>query len=104
MSFIGESRKGNDRQWELVLALEESDCKALLKTIQRIAIHDRKNYEKWKDIHDGGEMTTRQETVFIKAEERMEITEALFDNIKVFLKRIAQIEEHNNQILKGATP
>lgn len=102
MSYIGESRKGLNRPWEMVLCLEESDCQLLLKAVQKIAIHSRKNYEKWKDIQDGGEMTTRQETALMKAEENMENADELYGNIKAFLVRVAKSEECINQIMKEA--
>lgn len=87
MSYIGESRKDYDKPWEMVLCLEESDCQLLLKAVQKIAILTRKNYEKWRDIHDGGEMTTRQETALMKAENTMENADELYGNIKAFLDR-----------------
>ncbi len=85
MSYIGESRKDYDKSWEMVLCLEESDCQLLLKAVQKIAILTRKNYKKWRDIHDGGEMTTRQETALMKAENTMENADELYGNIKAFL-------------------
>ncbi len=87
MSYIGESRKDYDKPREMVLCLEESDCQLLLKAVQKIAILTRKNYEKWRDIHDGGEMTTRQETALMKAENTMENADELYGNIKAFLDR-----------------
>ncbi len=101
MSYIGESRKRNNSPWEMVLCLDESDCKLLLKAAEKIAIRTQKNYEKWKDIHDGGEMTTRQETSFMKAEVAMECANALFSNIKAFLYQIKKIKEHQKQIMEG---
>lgn len=85
MSYIGESRIDHTRPWEMVLCLEQFDCQLLLKAVHKIAINSRKNYEKWRDIHEGGEMTTRQETYFMKAEEKMDKANDLYDNIKKFL-------------------
>lgn len=101
MSYIGESRKGANRPWESVLCLEKEDCQLILKAVQKIAISVQKNYEKWKDIHEGGEMTTRQETTFMEAEEKWETADVLFDNIKAFLAQEARFEEHARQIMKG---
>ena len=102
MCYIGESRNGNDSPWELVLCLEESDCRLLLKAVEKIATRAQKKYEKWRDIHDGGEMTTRQETTFMKAEETRDEADILFCNIKVFLYQIKKSKEYEKQILKGA--
>jgi hypothetical protein len=101
MSYIGESRKGADSPWELVLCLDESDCKLLLKAAEKIAIRAQKNYEKWRDIHEGGEMTTRQETAFMNAEEAREDADILFSNIKAFLYQIKKSKEHEKQIIGG---
>lgn len=101
MSYIGESRQRNDSPWEMVLCLDESDCKLLLKAAEKIAIRAQKNYEKWRDIHEGGEMTTRQETAFMNAEEAREDADALVGNIKAFLAQEARREEHAKQVMKG---
>ena len=101
MSYIGESRQRNDSPWEMVLCLDESDCKLLLKAAEKIAIRTQKNYEKWRDIHDGGEMTTRQETAFMNAEEARDDADILFSNIKAFLEREARWKEHAKQVMKG---
>lgn len=101
MSYIGESRKGADRPWESVLCLEKEDCQLLLNAAEKIAIRTQKNYEKWRDIHDGGEMTTRQETSFMKAEEAMEDANALLNNIKAFLNWIERREVQAKQIMEG---
>lgn len=101
MSYIGESRKGADSPWELVLCLNESDCKLLLKAAEKIAIRTQKNYEKWRDIHDGGDMTTRQETAFVNAEETRDDADCLFSNINAFLYQIKKSKEHEKQIMEG---
>ena len=101
MSYIGESRKGADSPWELVLCLNESDCKLLLKAAEKIAIRTQKNYEKWRDIHDGGEMTPRQETAFMNAEETRDDADCLFSNIKAFLYQIKKSKEHEKYIMEG---
>ena len=101
MSYIGESRKGVGRPWESVVCLDKEDCQLILKAVQKIAIRVQKNYEKWRDIHDGGEMTTRQETAFMKAEEARENADALVGNIKAFLYQIKKSKEHEKQIMEG---
>lgn len=101
MSFIGTSRKDIDRPWITVLCLEKEDCQLLLKAAQKIAARKQRNYEKWADIHEGGEMTTRQETCFMKAEERRDEADALFGNIKAFLAEEARRKEYIKQIMKG---
>jgi len=101
MSFIGESRKGNNRPWELFLCLEEADCQFLLKSVKKIAIQKRKNYEKWYDLHYGGYMTPRQETAMLKAEEKMEAAESLCDTMQSYITSKAKIKEHYKRILEG---
>lgn len=101
MSYIGESRKGVDRPWESVVCLDKEDCQLILKAVQKIAIRVQKNYEKWRDIQDSGEMTERQGTFLMKAEEARENADALFGNIKAFLAKEARWEEHVKQVMEG---
>ena len=86
MSYIGESRQRNDSPWEMVLCLDESDCKLILKAVEKIAIRTQKNYEKWRDIHDGGEMTDIQQTAMLKAENACDKAEELQYNISKYLE------------------
>ena len=101
MSYIGESRKGANSPWESVVCLDKEDCQLILKAVQKIAIRVQKNYEKWRDIQDGGEMTTRQETAFMNAEETRDDADILFSNIKAFLYQIKKSKEHEKQIMEG---
>ena len=86
MSHIGESRKNNDSSWHSYVCLDEDDCRYLLKSVESLAKKKEKAYLKWADIHDGGEMTDRQQTAMLKAEDAYDKVEGLLQNIKTYLQ------------------
>ncbi len=86
MSHIGESRKHTDSPWHSYVCLDEDDCRLLLKAVESLAKKKEKAYLKWVDIHDGGEMTDRQQTAMLKAENAYDKVEELQQNITTYLK------------------
>ena len=86
MSHIGESRKHTDSPWHSYVCLDEDDCRLLLKAVESLAQKKEKAYLKWADIHDGGEMTDRQQTAMMKAEKACDKAEELQHNISKYLE------------------
>ncbi len=85
MSHIGESRKQYGSPWHSYVCLDEDDCRMLLKAVESLAKKKEKAYLKWVDIHDGGEMTDRQQTAMLKAENAYDKIEELQHNITTYL-------------------
>lgn len=85
MSFIGNSRKSYANAWYNYVCLDEEDCRMILKSIKQIVIRKTKNYQKWYDIHEGGEMTNRQSTAMLKAEEEYERAQNMAATIEAYL-------------------
>lgn len=85
MSHIGESRKHTDSPWHSYVCLDEDDCRLLLKAVESLAKKKEKAYLKWVDIHDGGEMTNRQQTAMMNAENAYYKVEELQQNITTYL-------------------
>ena len=86
MSHIGESRKHTDSPWHSYVCLDEDDCRLLLKAVESLAKKKEKAYLKWVDIHDGGEMSDRQQTAMLKAENAYDKVEELQHNISKYLE------------------
>lgn len=86
MSHIGESRKHTDSPWHSYVCLDEDDCRLLQKAVESLAKKKEKAYLKWADIHDGGEMTDRQQTAMLKAENAYEKVDELQHNITKYLE------------------
>lgn len=86
MSHIGESRKHTDSPWHSYVCLDEDDCRMLLKAVESLAKKKEKAYLKWVDIHDGGEMSDRQQTAMLKAENAYDKVEELQHNISKYLE------------------
>ena len=86
MSHIGESRKHTDSPWHSYVCLDEDDCRLLQKAVESLTKKKEKAYLKWVDIHDGGEMTDRQQTAMLKAENACDKAEELQHNISKYLE------------------
>lgn len=101
MSFIGESRKGIDSHWDTFVCLDEEDCQLLVKAVEKIAAKHQKNFEKWYDLHEGGEMTDSQSTRMMQAEDKMERSQALLSDLRSFIKISKKSEEARQQLLRN---
>lgn len=67
-----------------VLALNQNEAKMLTEILAQHARRNvRKKYEKYKDIHDGGEATDRQNDLMFKYENQLN----LIDNIILYTQR-----------------
>lgn len=69
MAFTGESRKECTGPWSMYLCLTASECKSLLPVVEKVLAKAEKRYEHFRDVMDGGEATTRQQTLYMEAEE-----------------------------------
>lgn len=87
MSFIGESHKEYASPWGTYVCLEEEDCQMLLKAAKNARNKAEKEYLKWRDIHDGGEMTTRQETAMMEAEDKFNRADGIVNDMMQYLKK-----------------
>lgn len=68
----------------LVLALNQNEAKMLTEILAQHARRNvRKKYEKYKDIHDSGEATDRQNDLMFKYENQLN----LIDNIILYTQQ-----------------
>lgn len=66
-------RKGLEA--ETVLGLDESEIKMLQSVLKQSVSRLRRQYEKYRDIRDGGEATDRQIDKLLEYEEKLEVVE-----------------------------
>lgn len=86
MASIESLRIGRTCFWDTVLCLTMEECEQLLPDMEAALKKSEKRYEKYRDIHEGGEATTRQQDLMVDAESKMETLESVVNTIKELLK------------------
>ena len=86
MAQIEPVRIGKTPFWDSTLCLTMEECEQLLPDIEAALKKSEKRYEKYRDIHEGGEATTRQQDLMIDAESKMKTLTAVVNTIYELLK------------------
>ena len=86
MAYTGESRKDMQSRWQFTLCLTADECKLLLPLFEKRLKEAEKKFEKYNDIHQGGEATERQEDLMMKYEEEMETMQQVVCAAKELIK------------------
>lgn len=86
MAFIGQSRPDWNRPWDMYVCLNISECKTFLSVVEKLLVKAQKRYNHYRDVMDGGEATTRQQTLYMEAEENLEHLESIKDSMKNFIR------------------
>ena len=86
MAFIGESRPDYDRPWDMYVCLNMGECKSFLPVVEKLLVKAQKRYDHYRDVMDTGEATTRQQTLYMEAEENIEHLEGIKDSMKNFIR------------------
>jgi len=60
---------------ETVLGIDESEIKILKSVLKQSVSRLRRQYEKYRDLRDGGEATDRQIDKLFEYEEKLEVVE-----------------------------
>ena len=68
-------RSRNGLEAETVLGIDESEIKMLQSVLKQSVSRLRRQYEKYRDLRDGGEATDKQTTKLLECEERLELVE-----------------------------
>lgn len=68
------------------LFLTADELRVLRKPLSRMAQQLNRKHEKYRDIHDGGEATTRQQNTLVEVEEQLSVAETIIDNILELLR------------------
>lgn len=85
MSFLGLSRKNETGPWGCYVCLDEEDCKMIIGSIRGLHRRKEKAAERLRDLHDGGEASTRLDTEMMKAWDREERASQLVSIIEKYL-------------------
>lgn len=86
MAFIGESRAGLDNPWKLYVCLNSEDCEIVLEAVGKVLARKMKTYEYYRDIHESGEATEKQQTKLMQAEDSLNATICLRDALMEYIK------------------
>lgn len=86
MAHIESIRIGRTCFWETALCLTMEECEQLLPDMEAALKKSEKRYEKYRDIHKGGEATTRQQDLMVAAESKMKTLTAVVNTIYELLK------------------
>lgn len=68
------------------LEMTKEECKILLPFFQKAYKSVKSKYEKYNDIHNGGEATEREENLLMKYSEQLERLESVLSSIDEILK------------------
>lgn len=86
MSYIDNTRRSYASPYEITVCMTKEECLILLPFFQKAYKQVRSKYEKYEDIHNGGEANERQENLFIKYTEQCEHLESVLSDIDDILK------------------
>lgn len=86
MAHIEPVRIGKTPFWDSTLCLTMEECEQLLPDMEAALKKSEKRYEKYRDIHEGGEATTRQQELMVDAESKMKTLKSVVSTIKELLK------------------
>lgn len=70
----------------MTLCLTPQDCKLLLPAFEKRLKEAEKKFEKYYDIHQGGEATEKQEDLLVKYEDEMETMRVVVHVAKELIK------------------
>lgn len=86
MSYIDYTRRSISDPVEMTLCLTKYECEVLLPFFEKAYKEISSKYEKYEDIHQGGEATDRQENLLEKYSDQKGKLENILSSIKDLLK------------------
>lgn len=86
MSYIDNTRKSFTSQYEITVCLTKEECKVLLPFFKKAYNEVKLKFDKYDDIHKGGEATNREENLLTKYTEQYEHLESVLSSIADILK------------------
>lgn len=89
MPYLDYTRPDSSSAHKITLCLTEKECMLLLPTVTKALKSAKKNYEKYKDIQDGGEATEKQQDKLCQYEEEYDCLTAVEHQVKKFANRPA---------------
>lgn len=90
MAYIGLGYTDFRTQPKLSVCLNKSDCEIVLKALGPLIGRQLKTYEYYKDIHDSGYASEKQDDKYVQAEEDyhniIDLRNTIFEYLKKFDK------------------
>lgn len=86
MSYIDNTRRNFSCPVEMTVCLTREECKILLPFFRKQYNTVKDRYEKYEDIHNGGEATERSENLRQKYLEQSESLESVLSNMEFLIK------------------
>lgn len=86
MAFLGEAKRDKDSPWKIYVCLNEQECELLMKAVGTLLGRCLRTLEYYKDIHEGGEATEKQEDKLVQAQEAFENVISIRDSMQEMIK------------------
>lgn len=86
MSYIDNTRRSSNHAYEITVCITKEECKLLLPFFREAHKKVKQKYNKYQDIHEGGEATERQENMLLKYTEELEHLESILLDINNLVK------------------
>lgn len=86
MAWLDNTRKSHEDYFEQTLCLREDECKVILPYFKKIEKEIRKKVEKYRDIHEGGEATERQQDLLCDYRRQLDSVESIISCAEELIK------------------
>lgn len=86
MSYIDNTRRSRNSAYEITVCMTKEECKVLLPFFKDAHKKVKQKYDKYEDIHQGGEATERQESMRMRYIDELEGLESILSDIDTILK------------------
>lgn len=86
MSHVDSTRRSRYHSYELTVCMTKEECEILLPFFREALKKVKQKYNKYQDIHEGGEATKRQENMLLKYTEKLEHLESIMLDINSLVK------------------
>jgi len=86
MSYIDNTRCSSNYAYEITVCITKEECKVLLPFLKHAHKKVKQKYDKYQDIHEGGDATERQENMRMKYIDELEGLDSILSAIDIILK------------------
>lgn len=85
MAYIDYTRSHSGCPYETTLCLTAGECNILLPVVKKALSAKEKIFDKYKDIHESGEATERQQNLLMQAEDDVATLRSIIQEIETYL-------------------
>lgn len=87
MSYIDCTRRSYSSKLEETVCLTKAECKVLLPLLKKIHKGVTSKYLKYEDAHESGYATTREDNLYLKYQQELELLENILQSICELIKK-----------------